>query len=207
MSPEDKFGLAEFLSIWRPRHRRLGSRKKRQLALSHQALRRLMLTFGILALVCGAVAAYAIYESARATASDRLPAIALQAGKDFVYPLQDLKSRESRILTYPVNSERVKVLVQRDSNGVVRVAFASCIACYRFRSDHYLKGGRLICGRCQHAMRIGDRHERMTPDKGCVAVPMPFSIKNGQILVRGNEISQQAKNLMSSATSVGLSKG
>lgn len=82
---------------------------------------------------------------------------------------------------------------------MVREAFASCTTCYSFRKQHYLKEGKLICGQCQSAMRIGDWNERMTADKGCVAVPVPFSVEKNKVVVRPDAIAAGPQTFSSSA--------
>jgi len=111
----------------------------------------------------------------RASASDRLPPVKLDANQDLLYDLWKLEPGQTRFFTYPASpSDRSRLLVNRDSDGVVRVAFATCTTCYSFRRQHYLKEGKFICGQCQSPMTIGSPHEQMTRDKGCVAVPVPF---------------------------------
>ena len=55
-----------------------------------------------------------------------------------------------------------------------------------------------MCGRCQTPMRIGDRNEKVGPDKGCVAVPVPFSVENNRVVVRSQEIVAGLQTLASS---------
>jgi hypothetical protein len=42
-------------------------------------------------------------------------------------------------------------------------------------------------------MRLGDQNERLTPDKGCVAVPVPFSVEENKIVVRSQAITDGTK--------------
>jgi uncharacterized membrane protein len=42
-------------------------------------------------------------------------------------------------------------------------------------------------------MRIGDRNERITSDKGCVAVPVPFSVVDNKVIVRAEAITEGMK--------------
>jgi uncharacterized membrane protein len=149
---------------------------------------------GSLALACGAVAWFGISDARKASASDNLPEIVLEAKDDFSYDLGQLEPGQTRFFTYPTSSsERSRLLVQRDSGGVIRTAFASCTACYSHRHEHRLSRGSLICGRCESAMRVGDQNEHITPNKGCVAVPVPFSIEQGKGMVRGYAITEGLK--------------
>lgn len=189
--------------MWRSRQHVLGRRRKRIDALTRQGWRVWGLIAGSLLAVWGTAAWFAISQERKATASDHLPEIVLQAGENFLYDLAQLQPGQTRFFTYPINSsDRSKLLVNRDSEGVVRAAFASCTTCYSFRKQHHLKEGNLICGQCQSAMRIGDRNERMTADKSCVAVPVPFSVENGKVMVQAEAITEGTKTLAATAAAV-----
>lgn len=186
--------------MWRSEHRRLGRRQQRIQELSRKGWWVWAILASLLLVVWGGAGGFAWWSIRRASASDHLPAIALEPNHDFVYDLSKLESGQSRFFTYPVNSsERAKLLLNRDSDGTVRTAFATCTTCYSFRGQHYLKQGQFICGQCQNAMRIGDQKERMTQDKGCVAVPVPFSVENNKVTVRATAIVEGAQGLASAA--------
>ncbi len=179
--------------MWRSGHR-LGRKQQRIRELSRKGWRVWGLIAAFLVTVWGGAGWYVTWQTRKATASDNLPEIAVEAGSDFSYDLKQLEPGQTRLFTYPTtSSERSKLLVNRDSEGVVRTAFASCTTCYSFRKQHHLKEGRLICGLCQSAMRIGDRNERMTADKSCVAVPVPFSVENNKVMVRAQAITDGIK--------------
>lgn len=164
-------------------------------------LRRRALLAGILLAVWGGAAGVAWWMIRRASVSDRLPPVKLGANQDLLYDLWKLEPGQTRFFTYPASLfERSRLLVNRDSDGVVRVAFATCTTCYSFRKQHYLKEGKFICGQCQSPMTIGGRNERMTPDKSCVAVPVPFSMKNNRVVVRAQAIEEGAKALAEAAS-------
>ena len=57
------------------------------------------------------------------------------------------------------------------------------------------KEGKLICGQCQSAMRLGDRNERVIADKNCVAVPVSFAVENNKVIVEAGAITEGAKTL------------
>ena len=188
--------------MWRSEHRPLGRRQRRIRALSRKGWRVWGLIAGLLLAVWGVAAGVAFWIQRRETASDHLPEIALEAKQDFIYALAKLEPGQSRFFTYPISSsERSKLILNRDSDGVVRTAFASCTTCYSFRRQHYLKEGKLICGQCRDPMRIGDQNERITPDKGCVAVPIPFSVENDKVIVRSQAFREGMKVFTSAAES------
>ena len=185
--------------MWHSRHHVLGRRRKRVEALSRQSWRVWAIIAGALLAVWGTAAWFAISQERKERASDNLPEIVLQAGENFVYDLARLESGQTRFFTYPASSsERSRLLVQRDSNGQIRTAVASCIACYAFRGEHKLKQGQLMCGRCQHSMRVGDQNERLAPDNECVAVPVPFSVENNKVVVRPDAIAKGLETVNSS---------
>lgn len=180
--------------MWRSRQHASGRRRKRVEALSRQSWRVWALIVGVLLAVWGTAAWFAISQERKERASDNLPEIVLQAGYSFVYDLAQLQSGQTRFFTYPTSSsERSRLLVQRDSDGVIRTAFASCVACYSYRHEHKLSKGNLICGKCQSAMRIGGQNERLTPDKGCVGVPVTFSVVDNKVIVRPEAIIEGIK--------------
>ena len=175
--------------MWHSGHRSSSRKQRRVHALSRSVGRLWLILGGSLALASGALAWFSISEEAKATASDNLPEIGLQAKDDFSYDLAELEPSQTRFFTYPNSSEQSRLLVQRDAKGVIRTAFASCTACYSHRREHKLIRGTLICGRCGSAMRIGNQNEHITPEKSCLAVPVPFSIEQSKVIVRSQAIT------------------
>lgn len=174
--------------MWHSSHRSLGKKQQRVRALSRRVWPFWGIVAGFVALTWGALAWFSISEETKATASDNLPEIALEAKDNFSYDLGQLDLRQTRFFTYPTNSlERSRLLVQRDSKGVIRTAFASCRACYSHRHEHKLFRGRLICGKCGTAMRVGDQNENAM-GRGCVAVPVRSSIDNSKVTVHAQAI-------------------
>ena len=180
--------------MWRSRDRTIGRRRKRVEVLTRQGWRVWGLIAGFLLAVWGIAAWFGISQDRKERASDNLPEIVLQAREIFVYDLSQLQPGQTRFFSYLAGpSERSRLLVQRDSDGVIRTALASCTSCYSYRHEHKLIKGRLICGKCQSAMRIGDQKERLTPDKGCVAVPVTFSVADNKVSVRPEAITEGIK--------------
>lgn len=140
---------------------------------------------------------YMAWRSWRDSRADVLPRIDVSSGHNFIYDLNRLGPQQAVWFTYPVGSERVRLALQRDSSGRIRTVVASCTACYSFRKEHEFKNGQLMCARCRHAMRMGDPDEKLTPAKGCVAVPVPFSNERGLLTVRAKEIEDRIRNLQS----------
>ena len=184
--------------IWQSHNARLLPRKKkRQQAIVRKALRVPIVLGAFLAVLSVATMWHVMSQIRGLTASDNLPAILLNDGQDIRFNLAKLPSQQTRFFAYPGDSSRL--MVQKDSKEIVRVAFATCTQCYSYRKNHQLRAGELICARCQHSMRLGDPGEQMTRDKGCVAVPVPFSIEQEQLLVKSQVIAQGAAELKKSA--------
>lgn len=184
--------------IWQSHNARLLPRKKqRQQVIMRKALRVPIVLGAVLAIVSAATLWHVMSQIRDLTASDNLPAILLNDGQDIRYDVATLPPQQTRFFAYPGDSPQL--MMQRDSKGTVRVAFATCTQCYSYRGKHQLRAGELICARCQHSMRLGDSGEQMTKDKGCVAVPVPFSIQEHQLLVKSQVITEGAAELKKSA--------
>ena len=177
---------------------RSSSRKRhRQQVLARKARRVPIGIALVLALLSAATLWHVMSEVQNLTASDNLPAILVGDREDIHYDVAKLAPGQTRFFAYP--SDLPRLIVQKDAKGIVRVAFASCTQCYAYRGAHQLRGGELICARCQHAMRLGDPGEKMTRDKGCVAVPVPFSVEREKLLVKRQIVAEQAEALRQSA--------
>jgi uncharacterized membrane protein len=182
------------IKMWRVKKHPLGRRQQRIRNLSRQGWRVWATIGGFLAVIWGAAAFYGISESRKARASDNLPEIALEAKSDFIYDMAHLQPNQSRFFTVPASSsERSRLLIQRDVNGVIRTVFAACRACYSQHMDARLSDGMLMCRHCQQSMRFGDQNERVAADS-CVAVPVRFSVENNKVKVRTQEVMEGLKN-------------
>lgn len=131
---------------------------------------------------------------------DVLPRIDLNSGHDFIYDVERLKPQQAVWFTYPVGSERVRLVLQRDSSGRIRTVVGSCTACYSFRDGHEFRNGQLMCARCRNAMRLGDQNETLTPAKGCIAVPVPFLADGRLLTVRAADMEERLRDLQSNRT-------
>lgn len=172
----------------------LGRRRSREPMRRREAIIVWGAILGMLALMWGGFAWFTISEMLRASASDNQSPTVLSKSMDIRYPLEQLRPRDTRLFTYPIGPESVRLLLQRDEEGVIRAAFMSCRACYSHRADHHLDKGQLICGRCRHSMRIGDPNEELTARKGCVAVPIRFAVAQGEVLVEAQQIERGFEN-------------
>lgn len=186
--------------MWQSAHS-LGRKQRRIQALSRKSWGAWALLAGLLLAVWGGAAGFVWWSIRKASASDRLPAVALAANQDLIYDLWKLEPGQTRFFTYPTSStEQSKLLVNRDEDGVLRAAFATCTTCYAFRRRHYLKEGKFICGQCQTPMAVGSPNERITADKSCIAVPVPFTVENNKVVVRAQAIMEGAKTLAEAAS-------
>ena len=138
---------------------------------------------------------FGIWRMWRDNQPDVLPRVDLDPGHNLVYDLERLKPQQAVWFTYPASSERIRFALQRDLTGTIRTVVASCMACYAYRDHHEFKRGQLMCARCRHPMRLGDPNEKLTSAKGCVAVPVPFSVDGRLLTVRAADIEETLREL------------
>lgn len=187
--------------MWQFAHHSPTRKQQRIRELSRKSWGAWALLAGLLFAIWGGAAGFVWWSIRKASASDRLPPVTLEANQDLVYDLWKLEPGQTRFFTYPTSStEQSKLLVNRDEDGVLRPAFATCTTCYSLRRQHYLKEGKFICGQCQTPMTIGGPNERITPDKSCIAVPVPFTVENNKVVVRAQAIMEGAKTLAEAAS-------
>ncbi len=171
-----------------------------QYSSSAKVTRGVWILLAALVLVWGPVLSYMAWQTWRDSRPDVLPRTDLSSEHNFIYDPERLKPQGAVWFTYPVGSERARFAVQKDSSGTIRAVIGSCMACYSFRKAHEFKDGQLVCGRCKHTMRLGDPNEKLTPAKGCVAVPVPFSTADKLLTVRATDMESSLRNLQQNTT-------
>jgi uncharacterized membrane protein len=112
----------------------------------------------------------------------------LNAGSDLVLPLAQLKTNKLFLFRYRIDaSTTAPVSVQRGSDGIIRAALASCPSCPKSRN--YERSGKLVCGHCQHVMKMPDPTTEPDVKKtGCDLPSLGYSIVDNKFLVRGEVI-------------------
>jgi uncharacterized membrane protein len=111
----------------------------------------------------------------------------LKAGTDLTLRLADLKPGKLFLFTYRLSpSTKTQLALQRGDDGVIRVAFAACRACWR--RDHYEWFGKVVCSRCGHAVSLPDPDKTADEKRGCSSVAVVYSIEGAQLVVRGQDI-------------------
>jgi uncharacterized membrane protein len=111
----------------------------------------------------------------------------LKAGTDLTLPLGDVKPGKLFLFTYRLSpSATTQLAVQRGDDGVIRVAFAACRACWR--SYHYERSGKIVCSRCNNTISFPDPGQTPEEERGCSSVAIAHSIEGGQLVVRAQEI-------------------
>lgn len=138
---------------------------------------------------------YGIWRMWRDNKPDVMPRVDLEPGHNLVYELERLRPQQAVWFTYPTGSERIRFALQRDLKGTIRTVVASCMVCYAYRDHHEFKKGQLMCARCRHPMRLGDPNETLTSAKGCVAVPVPFSVHGQLLAVRTIDMEETLREL------------
>ena len=111
----------------------------------------------------------------------------IKAGTDLTLPLADLNPGKLFLITYRLNpSSTTQLAVQRGNDGVVRVAFAACRACWT--RGHYKWFGKVVCRHCGHAITLPDPGKTPDEKRSCSSVAVPYSIEGAQLIVRAQEI-------------------
>lgn len=111
----------------------------------------------------------------------------LKTGTDLTLPLGNLKPGKLFLFTYRLSpSATTQLAVQRGDDGVIRVAFAACRACWRFY--HYERSGKIVCSRCNNTISLPDPGKTSEEKRGCSSVAIAYSIEGGQLVVRAQEI-------------------
>lgn len=124
--------------------------------------------------------------------TERSEGTALAKDSDLRLSLADLDKDDREYFTYPIDSTTmVRFLVQRDSDGTLHAAFATCRSCYGYHRPSYEREGRVMCGHCNHQMAIPDAGEEPAEKSNCALVAIPFTVENNQVVVRGQEIMGQ----------------
>lgn len=115
------------------------------------------------------------------------------ADKDLRLRESDVGKGELRLFTFAVDAQsRVNVLVRRKENGTLEVAFASCRRC--FQAGSYQQGKDVICGHCREPMEVVKASVKasapVSPEKDCALLPLPYERRDGELIVRRDEIRQ-----------------
>ncbi len=114
----------------------------------------------------------------------------LAAGSDLRVELAKLKKGRFFYFTYPLHpSANIRLLLQRGSDGVVRASFVSCRSCFKRVSYNRDWGGQLICGHCNHVMKLPNPGDKPSPKVNCVPVAIPYSVEGGQLTVHAQTIA------------------
>ncbi len=120
--------------------------------------------------------------------------IAMSEGQDLNLDSSKLNSRDLHLFEVSSSGEKVKIAVQRTDDRTVRVALASCRACYRNRDHHYAKQGQMMCGKCDGPMKFESKDQKAGTNS-CALVEIPHTEKDGNIAVSAREVLAQAQKL------------
>jgi hypothetical protein len=115
----------------------------------------------------------------------------LEAGSDLVLRLGRLKTNTLLLYRYPVSPSVIApVAVQKGLDGIVRAALATCRRCPK--SSNYEWSGKLVCGHCQHVMKMPDPGKKPdVKDSGCVLRALGYEIAGDSFSVRGDTIKAE----------------
>src|ERR1035441_8685751 len=133
------------------------------------------------------------YQEALPQKSD-IPVVALAEGENLHLDSNTLVSRRLQLFETSAAGQKVRFLVQRSPDHSVRVAVASCMACYRNRNSHYAKNGEMICGKCKEAMTFESNGERVTTNH-CALVEIPHAETGRELTVLVRDVLAEAAKL------------
>lgn len=158
------------------------SARKRALRITWREAWPIWLTFGLL-FGFGAIGVWVLLPAAQ------IPMKALAAGEDLTVSTGDLQPDMPRIFAYPVQGGRATdFFVEREANGIVTVAFASCRRCYR--SGHFRQGGHILCDRCSEPMMRALTGQALPADADCTQIPIPFESSGDHITIRVSTVRE-----------------
>ena len=132
-------------------------------------------------LLLGAFVAVREYQMDLPKKSD-IPVVAVSEDHDLHLESSKLSSGELHLFEVRTSGEMVRVAVQRSGGGTVRVALASCRACYKNRDHHYAEKGKMMCGKCNMPMKF-ESNDRKAATNSCALVELPHTENDGDIAV------------------------
>lgn len=113
----------------------------------------------------------------------------LAGGSDPRISLADLETGELQFFDYPLTAAtRARFVVQRGEDDTIRVSFASCPLCYASGRPSREWRGQLICGHCNHRMRLPNPDEAPPEKKGCIPVAIPYVIEGKTLVIHQEAI-------------------
>lgn len=116
---------------------------------------------------------------------------ALAGRHDPRIPLGELDADELYFFDFPMDATTVvRFVVQRGEDDSIRVAYASCPLCYASGRPSKEWRGQLICGHCNHRMRLPEPDEPAPEKKGCVPIAIPYVIEGEALIIRQEAIRE-----------------
>src|ERR1035441_10432631 len=149
--------------------------------------------------LCAIVLLFGVFVTVREYQEDLpqksdIPVVALAEGENLHLDSNTLVSRRLHLFEASGSGQKVRFLVQRTPDHSVRVAVASCMACYRNRDSHYAKNGEMICGKCKEAMTFESNGERVTTNH-CALVEIPHAETGRELTVLVRDVLAEAAKL------------
>lgn len=183
--------MRTFLKFRKPRSRAQDHRRK---TLRLWQVWPLWLLFGPL-LVLAAGAFISLIRSDRPHSND-IPEIQLAEGQDLRLALGNLGKHQLRLYSYlNPKGTKTRFAVQRMNDDAVETTLMSCGLCYRAERPHYSLKGRVMCGRCNHAMHVPSEKGLTAVQKQCTLIAIPHSVTKDELLVRAGEVLNVARSM------------
>jgi uncharacterized membrane protein len=117
----------------------------------------------------------------------QIPTKVLFRGEDVMLTVGELRPNLPRVFAIPLQSGHMtEFFVDAGTGDRVTVAFASCRKCYR--AGHYRQGGYILCNQCKELMERAASGQRISPEKDCTQVPIPFEVSGDHLTVRASSV-------------------
>ncbi len=112
----------------------------------------------------------------------------LAPSEDAVIPWANLELERPVLFAAPLPSgQSADFFIEREHDGWVTVAFASCRRCYR--AGHYTQAGQIVCKRCNEPMERVARGQLPGSEQDCKHVPIPIERSGGDVIVRAQAVA------------------
>lgn len=116
----------------------------------------------------------------------------LPAGpKEVRYPVTQFDNGQAQ--HYYLNGPKgvvIRFFILKSSDGIIRAAFDACDVCYRANKGYTQKGDVMVCNNCGLEFKSTKINE---VKGGCNPSPLKRKIKDGQVVIRINDIMAGAQ--------------
>jgi uncharacterized membrane protein len=123
-----------------------------------------------------------------------IKAVSLGEGQDVHLQISKLNSTPLHLFEVNASGKRAKLVVQQTEDKSIRVALASCRACYRSRSRHYTQHGQMMCGECNMPMNFDSKGQNSATNR-CSLIELPHTESGGEAAVLARDVFAQVAKI------------